>query len=128
MIGKRPPVGPLLTLAAMAALVAVSVALQPAAPQISAASARRIQKGMTAAEVEAILGPPRDEQSPAERHWLGRAEVLVHGGEWRIPTRAAHWLQDEVRITVTYYADGRVAWVRMWPAGPHDDRWWRRDH
>jgi hypothetical protein len=75
-----------LTVAALIFLGAVVVALLLLArAEINASNAVKIQAGMTRAEVEEILGPPRvdpassmvDEHGHAQQQWAGRDYTII---------------------------------------------------
>src|SRR5436305_330604 len=100
----------LLSLAAIAVVLMVAWLLWPRTG-ITRENARRIELGMTLAEVEAILGgPARDESSGPLTHDLGPIHVaLSHGGPEGFPAaqRWLRWKSDSVTVDVTV-CDGRV--------------------
>lgn len=74
--------------------------------RITMENAARIKVGMTRADVEAILGPPRDESNQATIPWVGR---LQEGKDHT----SAHliWKADGLYIEVGFNANGIVWWV-----------------
>lgn len=80
----------------------VAPTLPPFKTNITLENARRVQKGWTRGEVEALLGPPRDESSvPAVGgSWIQKGEPNVVKWDW--------WTSDEVDLRLGFDRQGKV--------------------
>jgi hypothetical protein len=103
--------------------------------RITVENCERVKFVKTLAEVEAVLGPPRDERTgPTYRaasawDWYGS-----HGDNYgAIPVPRFFWKSDTVRFSVTVEADGTllsksfVEFERR-PQGLLDNLRWRAEH
>jgi hypothetical protein len=93
----------LLALGVLALLGAAAFVLWPRPNRVTRENYDRIRKGMSRAEVEAILGPPGD-YSTVDSEGLGVSDVgFDHSGS-----------QD---VTVAWVSDGADVWVFLNPMG-----------
>jgi hypothetical protein len=103
----------------------------PVPDRITRENLDRIHKGMSKAEVEAILGPQGD-------YSTGKTETLgwemEHGfgrsSDWWGATSSMHWSSDTLSIEVAFHADGTAAGsqaliTKRLDQGPLDNLLWR---
>jgi hypothetical protein len=112
-------------LPASVVVIAVVVWLLWPRTAITRENAAKITAGMTLAEVEAILGPPRDDSTgPASvdlKHFNREEPLLVLRGvadrilELDASGRVRRWTSDRVGIHVLFDAGGRVTDVEAFP-------------
>jgi hypothetical protein len=125
----------LAALAGLAVLVAVgAVALRPRPQRITRESFNRIEKGMTRAEVEAILGPWRRQSwdcrtGPTRQDLAAEtfADPEVQAGGCQLV-----WASETVWIALRFDTSWRVDRRRKWPSvredqGALDNLRWRAE-
>jgi hypothetical protein len=122
------------SLAVLAVVAARPILLPPTNPRITEANFERIERGMTLANVEALLGPPGDYRTgptqPSPRILSGRS----WGPWWTYEgVSQQHWEGDGARITVWLDPDGRVLESLAFPMEPEPVGLlallrWRWDH
>lgn len=104
-----------------ALLLALGWLFWPAAPQttITWENVQRIQKGWTRAEVEALIGPLRDESKEGRGYFLMQCEDPQNPS-----TSEGLWKSDEACIWLGFDRQDKVVWVSRSPMyGPN--RWER---
>jgi hypothetical protein len=93
-----------------------------------------LQKGMTRAEVEAVLGPPGDYRTGPRDRYLGQQHWVTFGEHWTDDgtTVISQWECDAARIWVAYkpMPDGTIAVgfideAKRLDQGPLDSLLWR---
>jgi hypothetical protein len=102
-------------------LAAVLYCCWPSYPPISSKNAARIRTGMTRVEVEAILGPPREEMSQGQGVHIHFAHVeFAHN-----PTvTELTWTSDEAYVWLGLDKQGVVLWKYAVPVrGDSETRW-----
>ena len=135
----------LVALAGLAVVVAAGmVMVWPRPERITRENFDRIREGMSRAEVEAILGPPRDyrtrigetDYGRTENTWIAdRGPDFALGTNW-VPGQSkgkpylkADWMDDSFRITIVIGQSGSVVDKEGWPRrktqGQLDDLLWR---
>ena len=82
-------------------LLAIAIPIQVGTPQISKTNARQVKPGMSAAQVEAILGQPRDVSDNLPFY-------LLAAGSPRTRRLTKHWVSNYAHITVRFDTDNRV--------------------
>ena len=119
-----------MVLAGLAVVVAAGmVVLWPRsepASRITVESFRRIRKGMTRAEVEAILGMPQAVSEGSKA--LASRGNYPGGSEWKIAQSSRHkasengcdWYEDYYGIRVTFSASLRATSGEWFPPAPQD--------
>ena len=123
---------PLAVLAGLAVLVAVgAVVLRPRPNRITQENFGRIQKGMSRAEVEAILGPPGDSRTAptTDPVFLGLTPMTYPEEKTTLEFK---WMGDSVLVMVNFGLNGTVTWkgqglVHKREQGPLDNLLWRAE-
>ena len=97
--------------------VALYFLVRPAAPghNFDRASFEKINKGMTLAEVEAILGAPAGDYTT--RPTISECDVGLGPGE-------KEWVSDEGAISVWFDPDGRILFTSFSPVFLRTDLTW----
>jgi hypothetical protein len=114
----------LIALGLVLAAVAAWYLLAPV-PRISSYYSRKIQPGMTRAQVETILGgPPGDYRTAPFRLPDDQIIAQVPAGERWLPA-GEQWQGDRFSVYVTFDAQGRVDKVTGFMPGPMPGSWYR---
>ncbi len=97
------------------------LALRPWVPRhrITAEGVGELREGMTAAEVEQVLGVPAGDYSSRKRSYAGEPVTFI---ALYTDLDQKEWVGDEVRVNVGFGPDGK-AWTiyRSWPFCDDED-------
>ena len=104
----------ILVVLALAAVLAVCY-WPPLHLSITKESVNRIKLGMTRADVEAILGPPRNDEDKYIGDRSGVFSVLIEFDPHSSPVTNLCWASNEAEIGAGFNQDGILVEIRQYP-------------